>query len=377
MIRFAKAVPILTLIATLLVSVSSPAQESGLDELHLRLEEARARLDDIQSSAGSVEEQIASIDEQAAAVEDALSATDALVDRTQAEIGVLEREIEAKQSTYDRVRRQARKIAVSLYKAGPTAELDALLGAKSIPELVSMVEYASSSTKQKSTTMILSARLKAQLAEDRGELEVKLGEALNLRREQLAQSQHLKELRAAQTMRLADLRERIRSGQAEAEALASRSSEIEAQLASAAPAPAPAAPAPAPVALAAPSGASSSGFAWPINGAITSGYGERWGRMHTGIDIDCVTGNPIRASKAGTVVTSAYDSSGYGNYIVIDHGGGYATLYAHMSAAYASGSVAQGETIGACGATGASTGDHLHFEVRVNGSPQDPLAYLP
>ena len=374
--RLTKALPVLALVATLLVAVSSPAQESQLDELHRQLEDARSRVSEVQDRADSVEEQIASIDEQAAAVQSALSATRALVDRTQAEIAVLEREIKAKQATFDRVRHQAEQIAISLYKAGPTAELDALLSAKTIPELVSRVEYSSTSTVQKSETMILSARLEAELNEDRGRLEIRLGERLALQQEQSAHSQRLKELRMAQGLRLADLREQIESQQAEAQALAGRSAEIEAQLARST-ASAPAAPAPSTVAVAAPVGASASGFAWPINGAITSGYGERWGRMHTGIDIDCVTGNPIRASKAGTVVTSTYDSSGYGNYVVIDHGGGFATLYAHMSAAYASGSVSQGETIGACGSTGASTGDHLHFEVRVNGSPQDPLAYLP
>jgi murein DD-endopeptidase MepM/ murein hydrolase activator NlpD len=127
-----------------------------------------------------------------------------------------------------------------------------------------------------------------------------------------------------------------------------------------------------------PTGTGASGFAWPISGAVTSGYGERWGGMHQGIDIDCVTGAPIRASKAGTVISATYDG-GYGYHVVIDHGGGFASLYAHNSALYVGGgeSVAQGEVISACGSTGQSTGDHLHFEIRVNGQPQDPLAYLP
>ncbi|MGH2821142.1 MAG: M23 family metallopeptidase, partial [Actinomycetota bacterium] len=103
-----------------------------------------------------------------------------------------------------------------------------------------------------------------------------------------------------------------------------------------------------------------------------------WGRMHTGIDIDGVTGQAIRASKAGTVLYATYDG-GYGNHVVIDHGGGFATLYGHASALYVHGgeSVDQGEAIAAVGCTGSCTGDHLHFEVRVNGAPQDPLGHLP
>lgn len=123
---------------------------------------------------------------------------------------------------------------------------------------------------------------------------------------------------------------------------------------------------------------SSLGFAWPIRGLITSPYGPRWGGFHTGMDIDCDTGEGIGASKAGRVIASEW-GGGYGNMIIIDHGGGYTTLYAHMSRLYVGrgAKVVQGSRIGACGTTGNSTGDHLHFEVRVNGSHRNPRPYLP
>jgi murein DD-endopeptidase MepM/ murein hydrolase activator NlpD len=125
-------------------------------------------------------------------------------------------------------------------------------------------------------------------------------------------------------------------------------------------------------------GSSSYGFAWPIRGLITSPYGPRWGSFHTGIDIDCQTGDGIGASKAGRVIESGW-GGGYGNMIIIDHGGGYATLYAHMSRLYVGSgtSVSQHQKVGACGTTGNSTGDHLHFEIRVNGQHRDPRPYLP
>nr|MBA2724647.1 M23 family metallopeptidase [Actinomycetota bacterium] len=125
-------------------------------------------------------------------------------------------------------------------------------------------------------------------------------------------------------------------------------------------------------------GTSNQGFIWPLNGSITSPYGPRWGSMHTGIDIDGVTGQPIVAAKEGQVVlASSY--SGYGNAVILDHGGGYGTLYAHMSSFNTSAGayVEQGDIIGYVGCTGSCTGDHLHFEVRVNGSPVDPMPYLP
>ena len=123
------------------------------------------------------------------------------------------------------------------------------------------------------------------------------------------------------------------------------------------------------------SGVSSSGFVWPVSGVLTSGFGWRWGRMHEGIDISAPCGTPIRAAASGTVIFAGW-MGGYGNLTIIDHGNGLATAYAHQTAIYAGGGVSQGQTIGSVGTTGSSTGCHLHFEVRVNGSAVDPMGYL-
>jgi murein DD-endopeptidase MepM/ murein hydrolase activator NlpD len=122
---------------------------------------------------------------------------------------------------------------------------------------------------------------------------------------------------------------------------------------------------------------SSSGLIWPVSGPVTSGYGWRWGRMHEGIDIAVPTGTPVAAAASGQVIVAGW-MGGYGNLVVIDHGGGLATAYGHNSSfAVGSGStVSQGQTIAYAGSTGNSTGPHVHFEVRVNGSPVDPLGYL-
>ncbi len=123
-------------------------------------------------------------------------------------------------------------------------------------------------------------------------------------------------------------------------------------------------------------GTSSSGFVWPVSGVVTSGFGWRWGRMHEGIDISAPAGTPIRAVAAGTIIFSGW-MGGYGQLTVIDHGNGLSTAYAHQSAIYVGGgSVSQGTVIGAVGCTGSCTGNHLHFEVRVNGSAVDPMGYL-
>ena len=121
----------------------------------------------------------------------------------------------------------------------------------------------------------------------------------------------------------------------------------------------------------------SGGWIWPVSGTLTSPFGYRWGRMHEGIDISVPEGTPVRAAKPGTVILAAY-TGGYGNYTCVDHGGGLSSCYAHQSSfAVSSGDqVDQGEVIGYSGNTGSSTGPHLHFEIRVNGSAVDPLGYL-
>jgi len=118
-------------------------------------------------------------------------------------------------------------------------------------------------------------------------------------------------------------------------------------------------------------------FMWPTSGTISSNYGLRNGRQHQGIDISAPHGTTIVAADSGTVVTSTY-GAGYGNYIVIAHGNGSTTLYAHMSSlgVGVGTSVSKGQYIGTVGSTGNSTGPHLHFEVSINGSRVNPLSVL-
>lgn len=122
---------------------------------------------------------------------------------------------------------------------------------------------------------------------------------------------------------------------------------------------------------------SSAGLVWPVSGPITSGFGPRWGRMHEGLDISGGSGTPIAAATSGTVILAGWNG-GYGNMVVIDHGGGLSTGYAHLSSISVSPGqgVSQGTVVGGMGTTGSSTGVHLHFEVRVGGAAVNPLGYL-
>jgi len=160
---------------------------------------------------------------------------------------------------------------------------------------------------------------------------------------------------------------------AEADSLAAESAALAAKIAAAQQAAQQAAAAssssPAPV--------STGALGWPVAGPVTSGFGSRWGRMHEGIDIGVSEGTPVHAADAGTVIYAGW-MSGYGNIVVIDHGNGLSTAYAHNAQLLVGqgAAVAKGAVISLSGNTGHSTGPHVHFEVRQNGTPVDPLGYL-
>ena len=124
-------------------------------------------------------------------------------------------------------------------------------------------------------------------------------------------------------------------------------------------------------------------LAWPVTGTITSPFGWRKSpfsgspEFHQGLDIGANMGTTVTAAAAGTIISAGW-YGGYGNYILIDHGGGMSTGYGHLSRIFVSSGqqVQRGQAIGAVGSTGASTGPHLHFEVRISGKPVDPTAYL-
>jgi len=124
-------------------------------------------------------------------------------------------------------------------------------------------------------------------------------------------------------------------------------------------------------------------FMRPVNAPVTSGFGNRFhpilriSRLHAGTDFGARSGSPIFAVADGTVISASY-SGGYGNRIILDHGGGLTTVYAHCSslAVRAGQTVRQGQRIGAVGSTGLSTGPHLHFEMRINGRPVNPMSRL-
>ena len=278
---------------------------------------------------------------------------------------------------------------VELYETNEANAIEILLQAQSFSDLLEQLDYfraIGDRDKEIAETIkrlqisvrvarAQTAATKADVEEATAVLAQETAEKRAARAELIAQEEALAAARASKQSFLAGVRHERHQDQEDLETMQAASASLAAKIREAqASAPPPSSGSGGPGGS---GGApSSSGFIWPVSGPITSGFGPRWGSFHEGIDIGAACGTPIRAAASGTIIYAGW-MDGYGNIVIIDHGGGLATAYGHQSAIYMSGgAVSQGQVVGAVGSTGHSTGCHLHFEVRVNGSPVDPLGYL-
>ncbi|MDQ4148951.1 MAG: peptidoglycan DD-metalloendopeptidase family protein [Actinomycetota bacterium] len=331
-----------------------------IQEIRKRLAAAQGRAAVIQKEVKRLEGQMADLDRQIATGRHDVSALES-------EIRTAQRQINEMQSRYRKAVEASNERARRLYKAGPAKSLAMLFSIDSIMELARLQVWWEKSSEQDSRTMVEAARLKSALQERKNDLNATRGN-LNKQRSWLEERKELLAgARADRAKALAAVQKEIDAAKRHIEGLEADSNRLEQVLRQT---------------QSRTSGggeegaASRAGFMRPVAGRITSGFGRRWGRAHTGVDMDGSTGDPIRAAKAGRILGVSC-GGGYGNCTVIDHGGGITTLYAHMSRkAVSGGTVERGQVIGYVGCTGSCTGSHLHFEVRVNGAPQNPMRYL-
>jgi murein DD-endopeptidase MepM/ murein hydrolase activator NlpD len=273
---------------------------------------------------------------------------------------------------------------VDLYEAGESSSLEVLLGSKSFTDLINQAQVVDSINTQDKTIadQVGSAkervhaqrehtkRFRSLVAAELRTIAVRTNQVRALRDRLLASENQLAAARTAKRDSLLNVKESKAEFLHEVAGLQQASSALAAQIQAAQ----------ASRSSYSPPGdtsPSATGFIWPVNGPVVSPFGMRWGRLHAGIDIAASEGTPIRAAAAGRVVYAGW-MSGYGNLVAIDHGRGISTAYAHQSGiAVGNGQiVSQGQTIGYVGCTGHCFGPHLHFEVRINGTPVDPLGYL-
>jgi murein DD-endopeptidase MepM/ murein hydrolase activator NlpD len=355
------------------ITKAEAARKDALEDV-ATLDQAIDRLE------GELAQVAAKRDKAAAELESTRSELEQLSARlveTRARLAKAEQDLVAAQSALD-------QRAVNIYKSGGIGYLEVLLDTARLSDLITRVDFLSFVVQQDARIVRQVRELRAQVDADRIDLERQQLRVEEVERQQEAQTAQLQTLVDQQQSKLSQV-EKARSDkqrvaqkaatdkaawEKQEAALEAESDSLRAELR----------------ALASKVKQTVRGtgqFVWPVDGRVTSPFGYRIHpifkvrRMHTGIDLSGSMGTPIRAGDTGVVIQAGL-RGGYGKTVVISHGGGLTSLYAHMSSIGVSvgQSVARGDIIGKVGSTGYSTGPHLHFEIRVNGGPVNPLNYL-
>jgi len=342
---------------------------------------ALAELQGIRDRKAVIDARVAELDTQVAAAEAKLAPLEAEAARITAIVDQLTAELAAAQAELDDAQRRFDASAAQLYRSARRGvAYDVVLVARPA-KLVQQDKYLDRVSEDRQELVDKVTALRDDVKEKREQIAAQKAKADAAAAEAAAVRDQVAELRAeieparaeaasqeaAEDAALASIQANKAQYEAELASLQAASDSISARLR----------------AIGSGPGAPGGCQARPVPGGISSGFGPRfhpilhYTRTHTGADMSAGSGTPIHACRAGTVVIAG-SQGGYGNAVVIDHGGGMATLYAHQSRLGVSpGQVVNaGDVIGYVGSTGMSTGPHLHFEVRLSGNPVDPAPYL-
>jgi murein DD-endopeptidase MepM/ murein hydrolase activator NlpD len=382
----------------LVLLVAAPASGGVYD----RKQDIDDQIASVQSKLERARQREAALSAEIASVSQRIQSLESEVGDVSSRLAVLEEDLALHQRKLDRITElfelQSERLAflraqyklaldrlsarlVAVYEGGEPSTMDVLIDAHDFADVLEQLDYLNSIAAQdrgivrnvegaRDHMRELRARTgktKARVTAITRVVRVRTEQQRSLKNQLLARQQGLSQARSVRKESLAEVREDARHYAGEAAALQAQSANLAAQIAAST----------ATVTYSSgDSTPSASGLIWPVSGPVVSPFGMRWGRMHEGIDIAVGYGTPIAAAASGVVIYAGW-MGGYGNLIIIDHGGGLATAYGHQSSfAVGGGSVSQGQTIGYVGCTGHCFGPHLHFEVRINGSPVDPLGYL-
>jgi murein DD-endopeptidase MepM/ murein hydrolase activator NlpD len=362
-------------IAALQSQISGAKEKEGV--LSSEIATTSTEIDSLEGDISVLSQRVSTLERELAALRARLARLEARFEDQTRDLEHLKRQLEIAQ------RRLAERL-VEIYESDEAGVIDILLQVESLSELIEQVDYVTEIGRQDRAIVEEIDRLKNEMRIARKEtaaIKKEVAEATAVVAEKTAAQRAARDalvarqsaLAAAQADKqqaLAGVKEDRRSAEQNLADLEAAAAALTAQIQAAQ------GSSGGTSGGSTGSGGSSSGLIWPVSGTITSTYGPRWGSFHYGIDIAAPTGTPVRAAASGRVIIAGW-SGGYGNLVVIDHGNGLATAYAHLSAIWiGGGSVSQGQGIGAVGCTGSCTGPHLHFEVRVNGSAVNPMGYL-
>jgi murein DD-endopeptidase MepM/ murein hydrolase activator NlpD len=380
----ARRLTIVLIAGLVLAAPAAGDNNEKLGAVQARLAAARAKesrltrqISDVTSQIRSLERKVGDVSQKLSVLERDLALHQRRLDRLNELFNFETERLNFLRTQYANVLRQLNLRMIDIYETRDPTLVEVILSSKSFQDVLDQIHYLEAIARQdkRIAAEVAVARDEVHLARERTKtirtrvhsetqvVLVRTQQQRDAKNQLLASQGSLAGKRKKQKGQLASTREQEKVLIAEANALAAEDAGIRGQLAAA-------------------QGAgdttpSSQGLIWPVSGPVTSPFGYRWGRLHAGIDIGVPYGTPIHAAASGSVVLAGW-TGGYGNYTCLDHGGGLATCYGHQSSyAVSSGAqVSQGQVIGYVGNTGHSFGAHLHFEVRINGNPVDPLGYL-
>ena len=384
-IKHKKPLFVLLIALVSLCLISSSVLASKVEDLQEQKKDIDAQIKDKQSDLEDNKHAQSQAQAQLDTINASLDTVQAEITRLYSELAVAEENLAKQQEEYDRIKAELEQSqdalqtrVCAIYKNGDISYLDVLFSSESIQDFISGFIFLSKIVEQ-------DQKIIDSIQENKALAEEKLNELERTRNEILALQQQ-KEVEEAEYAKQAEakvaLLDQLESEQAalekEIDEMAAQSSSIASEINSYFSSLSATDP-----------GYTYTGsgvFTWPlsISGTLTSNYGYRihpisgQRKMHTGIDLAAPAGTPILAAESGTVILVKTLSTGYGHYVIISHGSNIATLYAHMSSINVSvgQTVSRGQKIGGVGTTGSSTGNHLHFEVRVNGSHVSPWGYI-
>ena len=354
-------------------SVDKARQDA--EEAEQKKNEAQKILDNLETAKNDIEDYIVQLDKSLNEIQIEISHLEQNQKELQESIKETQKSLELAKTAQEQQYEDMKQRIQMVYETGNKSYLDVLLTATSMTDMINKTEYISQVSLYDYNILKRLKKAKEQVANLKQKLDKDLETNETLQAEVNEQKAILETLVEEKSAQVAQYESSIKSQEEEVAKYAQAQAEAEAIIAAAEQA----------ASTSATSTYTGGVFTWPAPGntRITSYFGGRdaptagASTNHKGIDIACSTGDTIVAAASGTVIVSTYNYA-EGNYICIDHGGGVVTVYMHNSALLVSvgESVVAGQQIAAAGSTGYSTGPHLHFGVRVDGTYVDPLTYL-
>ena len=361
-----------------------------LDSIQQQVNQQNAAKADAETVIGSVSEQLRQIEEQLrqataelGTIKEQRVAVENDITLNERQLAEAQKRLEGRESVfYKRVR--------DIYINGRLSYLDVVIGSKDFSDFANRLEVLKRIIDSDITLINEIKKERAEIEAHKQKLEADRAKLVELEKAALAKQAEIEQKKAERNVVLQKAQNDRATAMQAIEELNASSAQVSAMLKERQAARAAAAAAAAAAAQSSGGQGASDNWVqgtgqlgWPVSGEITSPYGYRvhpiWGTTiyHSGIDIGVDEGTPVHAADGGVVVWSGW-MGGYGYAVVIDHGNGLSTLYGHNSelAVDEGQSVAKGQVISYAGSTGNSTGPHVHFEVRANGDPVDPMGYL-